>query len=486
MRKFIFASVALLIVGAIIALLTSASDLAQLTSAIDPAQIAALLSALPLEQLFAICFIGLVVFGLIGSAIWQAERLAQQDNAIRMLEDRLNGVREATSKAEESQRDAESAFRALANSDPERNIASLQKRLTGAERRTSVQHGRTEAVDMQDRVEEIRRRQKALRQQIGEVLERRRVIEPIFGELKERQRQLEHWLAAAESDDSGGTVADRVSEFNEHLVKAQTRLKAIEDSRVALSRLKDDLSRSQADLVPLQRPDSGITTLISQVTALRDRLNEGLGELESGGDVTLSARVEALLNSKRESDQRLTGLSDCVATIQTIRNEFAALMERQAIVARSLAEAEADDRGRSITDQLNEFNDFATQARVRFEHLEITLTSLKAIKEELVIREADLALLQKPEGGIGSVIGEVRLLRDRLIKILDELESDGGETLPARVEAFSRSRQDAQLRIAALTGAFAELGAVRKDIGALFKNLSATLATHMALSIEDK
>ena len=469
MRYGLFACGVLLILVALVTLLTLGHD---------PLQAWKQLSALTLEQQFAICLGGLVAIWLIGSAILQAEKLSRQGKAIKQLQDRLDGVREATLQAADAQRDADEVVRVLAGSDPEEAFASLQKRLSEAERLATEQHSRNEGVDMLERVEEIRKRQKSLRQQIGEVLEKRRANEPIFAELKERQVQLDQALADVESDDRDRNVAHRLNETGEFVAKSQERLNAIQELLVTLSKLNDEITRCQAGLVPLQHSESGIGALLGQVHGLQYRLGKDLDRLELDGDEKLVARVEMLAKSKAEAERRIAEINDCAATAETICKEYVALQDLQANLERSLAQAETDESGRSLLDRLDECSQFAVQARARFEDLDKSLVVLNAIKEELVHRSGALAPLRDAQGGIAAVLGETRALRDRLARILDELEFDGPETLAARVDGLARDRREAERRIAMLTDTFAELGAIRNEVGTLFERLNSALDAH--------
>ncbi len=118
------------------------------------------------------------------------------------MRDRLKGLRQDTLTAHETQTQFDTGVQHLIDSDPQEAIASIEKALVETEQRAVLAHGQSESVDMRDRLDDIRRRQKVLRETIGVVAEKRRVTEPVFGELKDRQRQLERWLTDLETDDS--------------------------------------------------------------------------------------------------------------------------------------------------------------------------------------------------------------------------------------------------------------------------------------------
>jgi hypothetical protein len=459
--------------------------LAWLLSGGSPGQFLAALSALPLERQAAIAIAALGGLWLAGSVFWQAEQIARQGKAIKLLQERVDGVRQSLSHAVTEQHDADTALKVLADSDPDAAVALLSQRLKDAEQRTAGQDNRNNAVDMLDRVEDVRNRQKALRQQLGEVIEKRRNIEPVFAEITVRQEQLERSLVEIETDDTGGSVAERLDESGDRVMKTLARLKAAQERLATLARLKDEMITGQENVAPLQHAQAGIAATLGEVDALDRQLVANLEKLEGDGSQSLAARVEALLAGKGESDRRIADLNDQLATIQTLRDDVLALDRIQAQIARALAEAETDDGGRSLVDRLNEFNAFAAQARLRFEDLEASLAILNDVRGELTARHAALAPLQDSETGVRSMLGEVRFLHDRLTRILNDLELDGEKTLGGRVDELISSKREAHLRIAALTEAFTKLDTTRQEIGALFASLAATLNTYIAPSLED-
>ena len=213
MRNFVLAWIALLVVVAIFA---------QQTLEIDVARVAAALSALPFLQQFMVGVIAFMLLWLVGSAIWQAQRLARQDGELKLLHQRIDSFRNATIVAGEGQHDVETAVRHLISSDPVESISLLQKRFADAEKKTALQASRNVSADMNERLEEIRHGQQELRKQLAEVIEKRRTIEPVFGELKERQDELERSLAEAEVDENQNSFASRMKRLTED--RKSTRL----------------------------------------------------------------------------------------------------------------------------------------------------------------------------------------------------------------------------------------------------------------------
>ena len=409
---------------------------------------------------------------LIGSSVWQTYGLARQN---KLLRDRLRGLRQGINTAHESQNHFDAALQHLADSDPEEAISSLQKGLTDTEQRAVMQQGRTESADMRDRLDDIRRRQQKLREMIGEVAEKRRVIEPVFGELKDRQRQLERSLTELEIDDNKNNLADRLKELDQNVSLILARQSSLQQSLTTLNRFKEELGKSQAELVPLRSPEAGIDALIDELHLARDQLNITLDELESSGDEKLSQRVEAFSRSKLEIEQRVARVDDCFNILDTIRLDFEELRERQAHLQRALAEVETDASGTSLIDRQNALNEFVIQSRLRLGTLQESLAALNQFKEELGKSQAGLVPLQAPVFGIEALIGEVNASRDLLIKTLGEIEFNGNEKLSARVEALAGNKREIDEKIARVFENFQMLDSMRKDIGTIFTSIRSTL-----------
>ena len=455
-----------------IVLVSAAAFFAGATLHLDPAQVSIQFAALPAAQRFALGAIILTTLALIGSSVWQAYGLARQNKSLR---DRLKGLRQGTLAALGSQDQFDAAVQHLADRDPEEAIALLQKTLTDTEQRAVQQQSRSESVDMKDRLDEIRRRQLALRETIGTVAEKRRVIEPVFGELKDRQRQLERSLSEIEVDDNKNSLADRLKELDHNVSLILARQVLLQESLATLNRFKEELSKSQAELVPLRAPEAGIGALIDELRLRGDQLIITLDELESSGDEKLSSRVEALSENKREIVQRVARIDDCFNILDTIRLDFEELKERRAHLERSLAEVETDSSGKSLIDRQNALSEFIVQSRLRLRRLQDSSATLNQFKEELAKSQAELLPLQAPVFGMQALIGEVNTNRDLLLKTLGEIEFNGDEKLGSRVEALSKNKLEIDERIAQVFENFTKLDSMRKDIGEIFTGIRSTL-----------
>jgi predicted nucleic acid-binding Zn-ribbon protein len=431
--------------------------------------------ALPPSQQAAIAVVALMALALVAYAVRQSHRLARHEKRVRALRGGLSGNQQAISLAGGSQKDFDAAVAHLAGSDPEDAISSLHKQLSEAEQRAALQRGRNEAVDMQERLDDIRRRQQALREQIGEVAEKRRLIEPVFEELKDRQRQLERSLDKIETDDQNNSLADRMKELDQKVAQIHARHKALQDSFTTLHRFKEEMTKSNADLVPLQAPDAGIKTLLGQLQVHRDQLAKAIEELESSDGERLSARVEALDSGKKDAEQRIIRLEGSHTMLDTIRRDFLELRRRQDDLAVGFAEVETDSSGKSLGDRLAALDEFSASARVRLRTLQESLTTLSRYRKDLVKSQEDLTPLRAPEEGINALIDELHSRRVQLMQALDELESSNGEKLSLRVEALTEAKRTTEQRIAQVHEYFVRLDSIKTDIAGTFANINSAL-----------
>ncbi|MDP3692350.1 hypothetical protein [Bradyrhizobium sp.] len=238
-----------------------------------------------------------------------------------------------------------------------------------------------------------------------------------------------------------------------------------------LNRFKEELEKTEAELVPL----GGLDILISELSGRRDRLVVSLDQLESSGDEKLSARVEALSREKIEIEQRVARLDDGFNILNSIRLDFDELRERRAHLERALAEVETDPDGRSLIDRQNALNEFIVESRLRLTRLQDTSATLTRFKEEAAKSQAELTPLQSPAFGIEALIQEVNANRDILVKTLGEIELKGDEQLSSRVEALVKNKAEIDQRLARIFENFQNLDSMRKDIGEIFTSIRGTL-----------
>ena len=282
----------------------------------------------PIDQKLAIVLIAAVVVFLIGAAIWQSDRLAQQGRAIEVLQKRANGIRAEVTALDEQQSIADAAVRHLVGTDPVATIDDIQQRLAQTEVRTSEQAAQNEAVDLQSRIDDIRSRQKALRTQLGSVSEKRRVIEPMLSEVKERQALIDRALGDLEKDETGKGLDTRLQETEGFLNNGHTRLEALETIFGKFEQLRDRMQQLQTDTAPLRGTEAGIKPLIGEVVMLQKNLDTTLLSLERDDNESVGERIQRLSKTKSEIEQRIAALTECLGSLESMRGDIGGHFEK--------------------------------------------------------------------------------------------------------------------------------------------------------------
>lgn len=315
-----------LIVGGV--LLVAALIVLQQSLGIGTGDMAGIVLGWPIERKLAVAVIVAVVLYALIAALWQSDTIARQGKALEVLQKRVNGLRDNASAIGEEQSGADAAVRHLVGTDPVAIVADVQQRLTEAETRTAQQAAQNDAVDLQSRIDEIRRRQQTLRSQLGSVSEKRRVIEPMLGEVKERQALIERALGDLEKDESGKGLDTRLEETEGFLNRGHTRLEALETMFAATEQLRDRLRQLQNDTAPLRSPESGINALFNDVAELQKALDQTLLSLEKQDEEAIGERLERLSKRKAEIEQRIAALNDSFGSLEAIRSDIGAHFER--------------------------------------------------------------------------------------------------------------------------------------------------------------
>jgi DNA repair exonuclease SbcCD ATPase subunit len=463
---FVFAWVCFLALIAVVAQQAFGYDLGRISSHF---------LELPQAQRWAAGFIVVMAISLIGTSIFLSLRMSRQGESLKLLRARLKSARDDMVVAHGLQNHFDGVVQHLVDSTPQEAVAALQKRLTETEQKVALQQSQNEATDIEEQLDDIRRRQQALRETVGEVAEKRRVTEPVFAEIKDRQRQLERSLSKLEVDDNKNNLADRLQEIGGEVLAIQKRLTVLQESLVTLNRFKDDLDKTNTELVPLQAQGAGIYAAIDELRPAYERLNKKIDEFELKDGETISSHVEALSRSKMEIEQKVARLDDCFHILETLSLDFGELRERQAHLERSIADVETDSNGKSLIDRQNALNEFILAARLRLSTLESSFSTLNRFKEELTKAQADLVPLQAPEFGIESLIGEVHTIREIVLKTLTEIESNGDNSLGSRLEQLSTSKREIDDRLAQVFEHFGKLDSIRKDIGGIFMAIRSAL-----------
>ncbi|MBR1177541.1 hypothetical protein JQ617_26540 [Bradyrhizobium sp. KB893862 SZCCT0404] len=175
------------------------------------------------------------------------------------------------------------------------------------------------------RVETLSQNKIEIEQRLARIDDSANILKSIgldFEELGQRRAQLERAIAEVETDGDGKSLTERQNALNDFVIQSRQRLGALQETLSTLNAFKTELSKSQADLVPLKAPVFGIEAMIAEVSTTRDLLARTVGEIEANGDVTLISRVDALTTSKREVEDRLARVFENFNALDALRKDI--------------------------------------------------------------------------------------------------------------------------------------------------------------------
>jgi uncharacterized protein YdcH (DUF465 family) len=175
------------------------------------------------------------------------------------------------------------------------------------------------------RVETLSKNKIEIEQRLARIDDSANILKGIgldFEELGQRRAQLERAIAEVETDGDGKSLTERQNALNDFVIQSRQRLGALQETLATLNAFKTELSKSQADLVPLKAPVFGIEAMIAEVSTTRDLLAKTVGEIEANGEATLASRVDALTTSKREVEDRLARVFENFNALDALRKDI--------------------------------------------------------------------------------------------------------------------------------------------------------------------
>ncbi|MCP3406934.1 hypothetical protein [Bradyrhizobium sp. CCGB01] len=258
-----------------------------------------------------------------------ADRLKDVARDVSALLSRVNAVQDTFVTLNQYKEDLAKSHAELAPlRSPDAGINALMSELGLSHDRLAKSIDELETggeVPLGTRVETLSKNKIEIEQRLARIDDSFNILKAIrldFEELGQRQAQLERSLADIETDPEGKTLAERQNALNDFVLQSRQRLGALQETLATLNAFKTELSKSQADLVPLNAPVFGIEALIAEVGATRDLLAKTVGEIEGSGDVTLASRVDALAKSKREVEDRLARIFDNFNALDALRKDI--------------------------------------------------------------------------------------------------------------------------------------------------------------------
>ena len=461
---------------------------------------AALLDAFwsqPLLSKAAWAIVVLMPIVLVPAALWLGEVLVRHRHAAQALELRLGGVRQDVNALAKPQAHAEAAVHHLVRTDPEDAIVSMQQRLTEAERFAQIQQSRNETGDLAARVEQLRAQQQALQQRLAPVLEKRRSIEQLFMELDGRQNDIEQALAEVAGGDDAVALGIGLKTMTDFVSQSHARCDAIERASKVIAGLKEDYAELQARLVPFAAVEDGIVRRVEELSAMGDRLGEGIGALERTSQGPLADRVQEFANQGQQLDDRLSQLNAQFAKLARLRTDITALFASFNRALDVLSVETADEgvgaigftpareaspatagpaTAQDIDGRVAELAAFIEATQFHLDEIEQKAVAFAQMKTKLGDLQSRLLSLEAADGGVANLIEELKDIRHRLLARIRQIEEHDDGSLAERVQRFSETKRELEKRVVGLTEQFAKLATIRKDIAGLFEKLSGAVS----------
>jgi len=463
------------IVGISVALLALVVGVLLLAEGHELARVFEVFRAQPWLSQMAWVVIAIVAVALIFCVVWLGFVVARQRQSARALESRLDGVREGVKALGKAQAGADADMHNLARTDPEDAIAALRQRLTEAERFTLVQQSRSEAADLQSRVDQLRAQQQALKERLVPVLEKRRLVERLFMELEGNQNDVERTLNEIASGDAAIALDVGLKDMAEFIRRSHGRCDDIEQAAKVAAGLKQDYAELHGRLVPFAATDTGVASRIKELRESRDRLTAEIDFLQATPEGPLAERVQKFADEKKVLDGRLAGLNDEFARLATLRQDVEGLftafdraLDVLGIIGRGDNTGDVDGRTEGLTS-------YITATQTHLDDIERRLTIFGQLKTRLGEVQSRLVPLESDNGGVLSVLAELAEIRDQLTAKMRRLEESDDGSLAERVRKFTEVKRELEERVATLSDQCVKLATIRKDIAGLFEKLGSVV-----------
>jgi chromosome segregation ATPase len=466
MVKFVGICIALFLLAVGIVVVTQGQDLAGLFNGFR---------AEPPLGKAAWVVIVVVPLVLLPSAVWLCDTLLRQGKAVDALELRLNGVRQDLKEAARSQVDADAAMHHLARTDPEEAISAVQLRLTEAERVAHVQQNRNEIGNLQSRVDAIRAQQQGLQERLAPVLDKRQSIERLFLELDTGQNDIERALAEIASGDDAVALDLRLKKLTEYVGLAHGRCDHIEHASKTIASLQKDYSELDARLAPFVAANDGIARRVKDLSEARDRLAAGIDSSQRTPEGTLAERLRSFSEEKQKLADNVSQLNVQFSKLATLRKDIDELFANlnHALDIFSIA---VDKDGKADVDtRVDELSTFIATTNAQFEDIESRMIVFGQLKTKLSELQSRLIPLEADEGGVISLVEQVKNTHDKLVSKIERLEEGDNGDLVGRVKTFAEAKRELEQRVSTVTEQFSKLATIRKDIAGLFEKLSSAV-----------
>jgi len=239
--------------------------------------------------------------------------------------------------------------------------------------------------------------------------------------------------------------------------------------------LKEDFGELRTRLAPFAAAEDGIVACLKQLRDARERLAADIDSLLASPEGALAERVHKFAEDKKSLDRRLSEMSEEFAKLGTLREDLTGLVARFNSALDVLAIETHGEGAAAVDARVDELVNFINATQAQVHDIERRLATFRQLRAKLGNLQAQLVPLEAEDGGIASVIEQLKDMRDSLaLKIRRMEESEDGD-LADRVKKFGESKRELEERVAMLSDQFRKLAAIREDIASLFNKLGTAM-----------
>jgi predicted nucleic acid-binding Zn-ribbon protein len=266
--------------------------------------------------------------------------------------------------------------------------------------------------------------------------------------------------------------SDKIAQQARAVEALQKRMNGLRDEAAAVEQNQSGADAALRYLVGSD-PTATIDDLQQRIAQAEAKTSVQKGQNEA---IDLQSRIDEIRQRQQALRAQLGSVSEKRRVIDPMLGE---LKERQTMIERSLADLEKDESGNTLDARLKDSEGFLHRGHARLDALEALFGGLKQVKEHADLLQTEISPLKHADTGIKALFGEVLTLRNQLDAALSALEREENEAISDRVERLSKSKQEIERRLAALTDCFGSLEALRGDISGHFEKMNTALGNHL-------
>jgi uncharacterized coiled-coil DUF342 family protein len=294
--------------------------------------------------------------------------------------------------------------------------------------------------------------------------------------LDAQQSDLDRALDEIASGDDAVTLDIGLKKMMEFLKRSHGRCDDIERAAKTIASLKEDYVELRNRLVPFAAAQGGVANRMHELRDARDGLQADIDALLQTPEGTLAERVQRFAHDKNTLDRRLSEMNEEFSKLAMLRKDIAGTFTSFHRALDVLAISKRGDNDGDVDARVEELTTFIAATQAQINDIERRLVTFGQLKSKLYDVQTRLLPLESKDGGVVSVIDDLKEIRDTLIAKIRYMEESEDGDLTERVKKFTETRRELEERVSMLTEQFLKLAAVRKDIAGLFDKLGSAVS----------